>query len=99
MAGDHPSNSGASPPLLVTKTHVPPPRQDLVARPDLQAKLVAGLTHPLTLVSAPAGFGKTTLLNAAVHALTGDFRIAWLALDEDDNDIRPSRCWCCCSTP
>ena len=87
MAGDYPSHSGASPPLLVTKTHLPPPRQDLVARPDLQAKLVAGLTRPLTLVSAPAGFGKTTLLNSAVHALIGDYRIAWLALDEDDNDV------------
>ena len=87
MAGDYPSHSGASPPLLVTKTHVPPPRQDLVARPDLQAKLVAGLARPLTLISAPAGFGKTTLLNSAVHTLTGDFRIAWLALDEDDNDV------------
>ena len=47
MAGDHPSDSGTSSLLLVTKTHVPPPRQDLVARPDLQAKLVAGLTRPL----------------------------------------------------
>jgi LuxR family maltose regulon positive regulatory protein len=87
MAVDHPSNLGASPPLLVTKTHVPPPRQGLVTRPDLQAKLVAGLTRPLTLVSAPAGFGKTTLLNAWVHAAAGDHRIAWLALDEDDNDV------------
>ena len=66
---------------------MPPPRQDLVARPDLQAKLVAGLTRPLTLVSAPAGFGKTTLLSSFIHALTGDYRIAWLALDEDDNDV------------
>ena len=73
MAGDHPSSSGASSPLLVTKIHLPPLRQDLVARPDLQTKLVAGLARPLTLISAPAGFGKTTLLNSAVHALTGDY--------------------------
>lgn len=71
----------------MTKTHVLPPRQDLVARPDLQAKLGTGLTRPLTLISAPAGFGTTILLNSAVHALTGDFRTAWLALDEDDNDV------------
>jgi LuxR family maltose regulon positive regulatory protein len=84
---DHPSVPNASSPLLVTKIQLPPLRQDLVARPDLQAKLVAGLTHPLTLVSAPAGFGKTTLLNSAAHTLTGDYRIAWLALDEEDNDV------------
>ena len=87
MAEDHPSGPNASSPLLVTKIHLPPLRQDLVARPGLQTKLVAGLTRPLTLISAPAGFGKTTLLNSAVHALTGDYRIAWLALDEDDNDV------------
>ena len=79
MAGDYPSHSGASPPLLVTKTHVPPPLPGPGGVAHLQAKLVAGLTRPLTLLSAPAGFGKTTLLDAAVQALTGDYRIAWLA--------------------
>lgn len=74
-------------PLLVTRLHVPPLRQDLVVRPALLARLTAGLVRPLLLVSAPAGFGKTTLLSAWVHAATGDHRIAWLALDEDDNDL------------
>jgi LuxR family transcriptional regulator, maltose regulon positive regulatory protein len=87
VAEDHPSGPNASSPLLLTKIHLPPLRQELVARPGLQTKLVAGLTWPLTLISAPADFGKTTLLNSAVHALTGDYRIAWLALDEDDNDV------------
>ncbi len=48
--------------ILVTKLYLPRPRPDLVARPRLLARLDAALTVPLTLVSAPAGFGKTTLL-------------------------------------
>ena len=48
--------------LLTTKLLVPPLRPSLVARPQLLAQLNQGLNHTLTLVCAPAGYGKTTLL-------------------------------------
>jgi LuxR family maltose regulon positive regulatory protein len=50
-------------PLLQTKLYIPPPRPELVSRPRLIERLNAGLHRKLTLVSAPAGFGKTTLLS------------------------------------
>jgi len=49
-------------PLLATKLHRPLPRAHLVRRPQLAERLTQGVMGPLTLVSAPAGFGKTTLL-------------------------------------
>ena len=49
--------------ILTTKLYIPPPRPELVSRPRLTKKLNEGLHHKLTLVSAPAGFGKTTLLS------------------------------------
>jgi len=55
----------------------------LVARPVLIARLNEGPTRPLTLVSAPAGFGKTTLLSEWVAQ--NKLRVAWLVLDADDN--------------
>lgn len=72
------------PTLLTTKLFAPPPRQPRVHRPVLDALLSKALTHPLTLVSAPAGYGKTTLVsswlqNTAVPS-------TWLSLDEGDND-------------
>jgi len=71
-------------PLLTTKLYVPPARPDLVPRPHLIERLIAGLDRKLTLVSAPAGFGKTTLV---VEWLVGTGRrFVWLALDEGDND-------------
>ena len=79
-----------SSPLLATKFHIPPPRVDLVPRPHLLAQLNKGLEGRLVLVSAPAGFGKTTLVaNWIRHEQLGDRdgRIAWLALDEDDNEF------------
>jgi len=50
-------------PLLTTKFYIPPVRPGLVPRPRLSERLNEGLMHKLTLVSAPAGFGKTTLLS------------------------------------
>ncbi|MGA9349650.1 MAG: hypothetical protein WBW48_12725 [Anaerolineae bacterium] len=50
-------------PLLTTKLYIPRARPDLVSRPRLIERLNAGLHRKLTLVSAPAGFGKTTLLS------------------------------------
>ena len=54
----------ASPSILTTKLYIPPlrPAVQLVTRPRLTARLREGLTRPLTLISAPAGFGKTTLV-------------------------------------
>ncbi len=80
--------------LLRTKLRVPPPRPHPVARPHLLSQLSLGLSRRLTLVSAPAGFGKTTLVSEWVHGLHGSDRaprVAWLSLDEDDND--PARFW------
>jgi hypothetical protein len=76
--------------LLVTKLHVPAPGSQLVSRPALLDRL--GALRALTLVSAPAGFGKTTLLAEwiAHHRRSEpDVRVAWLSLDDGDND--PSR--------
>ncbi len=73
--------------LLATKLYAPITLGPLVARPRLKALLSESLKHPLTLVSAPAGFGKTTLLSTWVHSLqTSDLLVAWLSLDEEDND-------------
>lgn len=78
--------------LLETKVHVPPLRAALVARPRLLARLDEALPRNsvwqrrLTLISAPAGYGKTTLAAAWVDA--GQIPTAWLSLDRGDNDRR-----------
>jgi LuxR family transcriptional regulator, maltose regulon positive regulatory protein len=79
-------------PLLETKLHVPRWRRSLVARPRLSERLSRGAESALTLVSAPAGFGKTTLL-AEWLAVTaaGGRSVAWLSLDRRDND--PALFW------
>jgi LuxR family maltose regulon positive regulatory protein len=73
-----------STPILATKLYVPPPRPEAVLRPRLIERLDDGLHRNLTLVSAPAGFGKTTLLGGWVATLPRP--AAWLSLDEGDND-------------
>jgi LuxR family maltose regulon positive regulatory protein len=71
---------------------MPPPRSDLVMRPRLTALLTAALSRPLTVVSAPAGFGKTTLLGEWRATRPGrDYPLSWLSLDPDDSD--PHRFW------
>jgi len=70
--------------LLITKLRMPPVRPDLVPRPRLITRLNNGIDLKLTLVSAPAGFGKTTLVSQWVQSL--DCPVAWLSLDEGDND-------------
>ena len=74
-------------PLLQTKLHVPRRRQGLVARPRLIDRLSRGAESALTLVSAPAGFGKTSLVADWLAAAGADGRcVAWLSLDQRDND-------------
>ncbi len=69
---------------LATKLHLPPPRQILVLRPRLTVTLSKALTSSLTLVSAPAGYGKSTLVSSWL--LETGIPSAWLSLDEGDND-------------
>src|SRR5688572_17065919 len=75
------------PELLQTKLAIPPARADRVPRPRLIQQLDAGLACPLTLICAPAGFGKTTVITDwHEQRASPDFPLAWLSLDEDDND-------------
>ena len=79
-------------PLLETKLYVPRLRRGLVARPRLIERLNRGAESKLTLISAPAGFGKTTLLAEWLAAAPADGRsAAWLSLDQDDNE--PGTFW------
>lgn len=71
-------------PLQITKLFIPPPRPEVVARPQLIERLNTALHRPLTLIAAPAGYGKTTL--AAAWAAQLAHPVAWLALDEADDD-------------
>jgi len=73
-----------STPILATKLYIPPPRPKAVLRPRLIAQLNEGLHRKLTLIAAPAGFGKTTLLSEW-RVLCGR-PVAWLSLDEADNE-------------
>lgn len=79
-----------APSILVTKLYIPTIRLEIVHRPHLIERLDRGLQGKLTLISAPAGFGKTTLVTEWLHS-KGDnkpspFVISWLSLDERDND-------------
>ena len=76
--------------LLTTKLKVPPARAEIVSRPHLVARLNEGLCARLTLLSAPAGFGKTTLVSEwlqAVRVADPPTVVAWLSLDEGDNEL------------
>jgi LuxR family maltose regulon positive regulatory protein len=82
-------------PLLLPKLHPPRPTACLLSRERLLARLDEGISRKLTLVVAPAGFGKTTLVSdwiAARHEReVSSLPVAWIALDEGDND--PIRFW------
>ncbi len=73
-------------PILATKLYIPPPRPRVVPRPRLVERLNEGLAagHKLALISASAGFGKTTLVSEWIASCGRP--IAWLSLDEGDND-------------
>ena len=77
-----------STPILATKLYIPPPRPQVVRRPRLIERLDEGLHRKLTLISAPAGFGKTMLVSEWLAAPKGrqERPVAWLSLDERDND-------------
>ena len=70
--------------LIKTKLFIPPAPPELVRRPRLLDKIQAALNHKLTLVSAPAGFGKTTLLSEWIHDSQPPAPTAWLSLEEAD---------------
>jgi LuxR family maltose regulon positive regulatory protein len=83
-------------PLLTTKLYIPPIRPEMVPRPHLIEQLSTGLRsgRKLTLISAPAGFGKTTLLSewaADCKRPEPEVRFAWVSLDQGDNDL--ARFW------
>jgi len=74
--------------LLETKFHIPLWRSDGVMRPRLLDQLQAGLIEQrkLTLVSAPAGYGKTTLITSWLNSFTESTRNIWLSLEKSDNE-------------
>jgi LuxR family maltose regulon positive regulatory protein len=80
-------------PILVTKFFIPATRPELVSRPRLIEKPNNGLHQKLTLISAPAGFGKTTLVSVWMGELRqgapkeNKYKVTWLSLDEGDNDL------------
>ena len=85
------SSPRSEPVLVATKLHVPDLRPGLVAREDLVTRLVEGADRKLTLVCAPAGWGKTLLLSEW-HASKDESRpFAWVSLDPGDDD--PARFW------
>ena len=72
-------------PILATKLFIPEPRKELVVRKRLYQKLDAGIDKKLILISAPAGFGKSTLVSSWANESKKD--VAWLSLDKDDNQV------------
>src|SRR5687767_15211167 len=75
--------------ILATKLYIPPPPPKVVVRPRLIERLNEGLHRKLTLISAPAGFGKTTLVSewvASCEQRESKVRAAWLSLDEGDSE-------------
>ena len=76
----------AHPPLLKARISIPPLRSQVVSRPRLVERMNEALQRPCTLVHAPAGFGKTTMLTQWVAIEANHRRVAWLSLDESDRD-------------
>ena len=71
-------------PIIATKLFRPPLRPEVIHRPRLTVRLEEGQQRQLTLISAPAGFGKTTLVSEWIA--DSGWPVAWLSLDSDDND-------------
>jgi len=72
--------------LLSTKLYFPPARPSMVPRPALVERLHNGLQGRLTLISAPAGYGKSTLMSEWRAGVGHDYPAVWFSLDSDDND-------------
>jgi LuxR family transcriptional regulator, maltose regulon positive regulatory protein len=84
MPARAPTEATTSDPRLTTKLYVPSVRPNYVPRPVLSDRLNAGTKGKLTLISAPAGFGKTSLLAAWLQQ--SEMPVAWVSLDPDDNE-------------
>jgi len=87
------ANLPIAPPLLKTKLHIPRRRPDMVSRSLLIQQLNERLQRKLTLITAPAGYGKTSLAAEWIHALQSETaegasnnRITWLSLEEADSE-------------
>ncbi len=76
-------------PILATKLYIPPTRQQFVPRPRLIERMNEGLHRKLTLLSAPVGYGKTTVLSEWISQ--SECCVTWVSLDDGDND--PVRFW------
>ena len=79
--------------IPATKLHIPSVRAGIVPRDGLVESLVRGSSRKLTLLGAPAGFGKTTLLAEWCASASAERGFAWVSLDPGDND--PVRFWTC----
>src|SRR5215210_7863156 len=89
---ERPRRGTSGDPLLLAKLSVPSVRRSLVPRMRLSERLDEGFERKLTLLSAPAGFGKTTLLSSWISVFSDEGRpVAWLSVDSGDND--PARFW------
>ena len=86
MKHDVDNGTGAFNPILRTKLHRPQLSADVVNRDRLIKRIDSACDLPLTLVSAPAGYGKSVLVAQWVEQL--DRAVAWLSLDADDSDPR-----------
>jgi LuxR family transcriptional regulator, maltose regulon positive regulatory protein len=83
---------GRLPPLIATKIATPQPGMSLVARPAVVARCLESIERPCTIIAAPAGFGKTTLLIVACERLRERrWQVAWVSLEETEQD--PVRFW------
>jgi ATP/maltotriose-dependent transcriptional regulator MalT len=74
-----------SDPIIRTKLQLPFTRSELVSRSRLQEQIARGLRGPLTLITAPAGFGKTTLVASCISGY--GMPVTWLSLDKNDNQV------------
>ncbi|MBK9715654.1 MAG: AAA family ATPase [Kouleothrix sp.] len=72
-------------PILATKLYIPPPRPNIVLRPRLIARLSAGLHRKLTLIAAPAGFGKTTLVSEWLASLSSELHVLSSELSQTEH--------------
>ena len=88
---DSPNVGGTPSGVVRTKLLAPVPRSEQVPRPRLIEQLDAGSDRKLTLIGAPVGYGKTTLLTQWLRSQGPNLHFAWVSLDEQDND--PVRLW------